>query len=301
MWSTTRRLLLYAQTKSAFRLPLLDIALGEDWVHEIGIAFRTVQPGINLVLLCDEQGDPPLFDALRPWILVRKPFRISEFMNALSQPQSAPKPATPATIVSATMPWLSDVTKAAQHLTRLTLESSAQAALITRRSNLWAYAGGLSQERRQGSGANRHPQLGWTKRLRPPALHSIGKHQSGTHAVCHAPHSDAVLALVFDAETPFSTIRAQATQLLSDFDDSRPRQEAPRKRMNLLPRKCRTSKIFLPIFPPPTLNPSQRVISTCRADRKNLTPTRRAFLNRSPTLRSLAVRRLLPCAGISLQ
>jgi hypothetical protein len=42
--------------------------------------------------------------------------------------------------------WLQDATKAAQHLTRLTLESSAQAALITRKNNLWAYAGQLSQE-----------------------------------------------------------------------------------------------------------------------------------------------------------
>jgi len=37
-------------------------------------------------------------------------------------------------------PWLSDVTRAAQHLTRLTLGSSAQAALITRNDQLWAYA-----------------------------------------------------------------------------------------------------------------------------------------------------------------
>ncbi|HEX7434338.1 MAG TPA: hypothetical protein VF326_11860, partial [Anaerolineaceae bacterium] len=42
-------------------------------------------------------------------------------------------------------PWLSDVTRAAQHLTRLTLESSAQAALITRNDQLWAYAGQLPQ------------------------------------------------------------------------------------------------------------------------------------------------------------
>jgi hypothetical protein len=282
-------------------LALLDIALGEDWVHEIGIALRTVQPGINLVLLCDEQGDPPLFDALRPWILVRKPFRISEFMNALSQPQSAPKPATPATIVSATMPWLSDVTKAAQHLTRLTLESSAQAALITRRSNLWAYAGGLSQD--AAKEVAQTVTRNWDGQKGSDLLRFIRLESTKAEHMLYATRlsSDAVLALVFDAETPFSTIRAQATQLLSDFDDSRPGQEAPRKRMNLLPRKCRPSKIFLPIFPPPTLNPSQRVISTCRADRKNLTPTRRAFLNRSPTLRSLAVRRLLPCAGISLQ
>lgn len=208
-------------------LALLDIALGEDWVHEIGIALRTVQPGINLVLLCDEQGDPPLFDALRPWILVRKPFRISEFMNALSQPQQAPKPAAPATIASATMPWLSDVTKAAQHLTRLTLESSAQAALITRRSNLWAYAGGLSQD--AAKEVAQTVTRNWDGQKGSDLLRFIRLESTKAEHMLYATRltSDSVLALVFDAETPFSTIRAQATQLLNDFDSSRPGQEAP--------------------------------------------------------------------------
>src|SRR5690554_6480804 len=49
-------------------LALLDVALGEEWVHEIGVALRTVRPSINLVILCEEEGDPPAFDALRPWI-----------------------------------------------------------------------------------------------------------------------------------------------------------------------------------------------------------------------------------------
>ncbi|MBM4427179.1 MAG: hypothetical protein FJ031_08065 [Chloroflexi bacterium] len=208
-------------------LALLDIALGEDWVHEIGIALRTVQPGINLVLLCDEQGDPPLFDALRPWILVRKPFRISEFMNALSQPQQPPKPAVPATIASATMPWLSDVTKAEQHLTRLTLEFSAQAALITRRSYLWAYAGGLSQD--AAKEVAQTVTRNWDGQKGSDLLRFIPLESTKAEHMLYATRltSDAVLALVFDAETPFSTIRAQATQLLSDFDGNRPGQEAP--------------------------------------------------------------------------
>jgi hypothetical protein len=125
-------------------LAMLDFALGENWVQEIGIALRTVRQGINLIILCEENGDPPPFDDLRPWILVRKPFRISEFMNAISQPQPQPE-AAPRNEGTAPLPWLSDVSKAAQHLTRLTLESSAQAALITRKNDLWAYAGGLSQ------------------------------------------------------------------------------------------------------------------------------------------------------------
>ena len=85
------------------------------------------------------------------------------------------------------LPWLQDVTKAAQHLTRLTLESSAQAALITRGEHLWAYAGQLSQnaakelavtvtrhwDGQKGSDLLRFVRLEATKRR--------------AYALCHAP------------------------------------------------------------------------------------------------------------------
>lgn len=212
-------------------LALLDFALGEDWVQEIGIALRTVQPGINLVILCDEQGDPPLFDTLRPWILVRKPFSIPEFMNALSKPQSmskpvAPTPAASTAVASATMPWLSDVSKAAQHLTRLTLESSAQAALITRRSDLWAYAGGLSQD--AAKEVAQTVTRNWDGQKGSDLLRFIRLESTKAEHMLYATRltTDAVLALVFDAETPFSTIRSQASQLLNDFDGSSSAQQA---------------------------------------------------------------------------
>jgi REP element-mobilizing transposase RayT len=38
-----------------------------------------------------------------------------------------------------------------------------------------------------------------------------------------------VLALVFDAETPFSTIRSQASQLITDLDDEHPEPQQPAK------------------------------------------------------------------------
>ncbi len=128
--------------EKATPLALLDIALGEDWIIDIGQALRTIHPPIKLVVLCDENVTPPTFDIIRPWTLVRKPFRLDDFMKSLSQPSphSVAAPTQPTDL-----PWLKDVSKAAQHLTRLTLESSAQAALITLRNDLWAYAGGLSQ------------------------------------------------------------------------------------------------------------------------------------------------------------
>ncbi|MCL4274721.1 MAG: transposase [Anaerolineales bacterium] len=207
-------------------LAMLDAALGEDWVNEIGNALRTVRQGINLIILCDEEGDPPAFDDLRPWILVRKPFRLAEFMNAISKPQPSPSPAVPIT-QHTTIPWLSDVSKAAQHLTRLTLESSAQAALITRKSDLWAYAGGLSQNaaKEVAQAVTRN----WDGQKGSDLLRFIRLESTKAEHMLYATRltSDTVLALVFDAETPFSTIRSQASQLVNDLGSEHTADQRP--------------------------------------------------------------------------
>jgi len=200
-------------------LAMLDYSLNEDWVQDIGSALRTVHPGINLIILCDENVTPPSFDKLRPWILVRKPFRMSNFMSAIGDPQpSSPAIQNQNNDESASLTWLSDQNKAAQHLMRLTLESSAQAALITRQNSLWAYAGSLSQnaakEVAQTVTRNWDGQKG-SDLLRFIRLEST-KAEHMLYATRLAAHT--VLALVFDAETPFSTIRSQAGRLVTDLD-----------------------------------------------------------------------------------
>ncbi len=206
-------------------LAMLDFALGEDWVNEIGYALRTIRPGINLIILCDDNTPHPPFDNLRPWILVRKPFRMSDFMTAISQPQTTSGSQT--NVNNTTLPWLSDVSKAAQHLTRLTLESSAQAALITRNNDLWAYAGGLSQ-----SAAKEVAQTvtrNWDGQKGSDLLRFIRLESTKAEHMLYATRlgTNIVLALVFDAETPFSTIRSQASQLVNDFSSERPESQKP--------------------------------------------------------------------------
>jgi REP element-mobilizing transposase RayT/DNA-binding response OmpR family regulator len=202
-------------------LAMLDTALGEDWVIEIGSALRTIRPSINLVICFDEDAEPKLFDELRPWILVRKPFSLADFMNAITNPQSSAPPSTPrlTDIKTTPLPWLKDATKAAQHLTRLTLESSAQAALITLRNDLWAYAGGLSQDaaKEVAQAVTRN----WDGQKGSDLLRFIRLESTKAEHMLYATRltSETVLAFVFDAETPFSTIRAQAGQLVNDFGE----------------------------------------------------------------------------------
>jgi REP element-mobilizing transposase RayT len=199
-------------------LAMLDLALGENWVEEVGNSLRTIHRGINMVILCDEGVTPPAFNDLRPWILVRKPFQMNDFMTAISQPQSAAH-TTPVKPEAEDSPlWLSDQTRAAQHLTRLTLSSSAQAALITCRSDLWAYAGGLSQEaaKELAQAVTRN----WDGQKGSDLLRFIRLESTKAEHMLYASRlaADVVLALVFEAETPFSTIRNQASQLVADLD-----------------------------------------------------------------------------------
>ena len=207
-------------------LAILDYALGEERVNDIGQALRTIKPGINLILLCDDNFNPPVFDKLRPWILVRKPFKMSAFMTAISKPQTTSTPQAPA---DTPMAWLTDVTKAAQHLTRLTLESSAQAALITRDGALWAYAGGLSAEAAKEVGQT--VTRNWDGQKGSDLLRFIRLESTKAEHMLYATRlaANTVLAFVFDAETPFSTIRTQASQLVSSLGNERPEPGKPAK------------------------------------------------------------------------
>lgn len=213
--ATNKETAIVKADKAGIPLAMLDLSLGEDAVYDIGRALRTISESINLVIICDDKQNPPVFDSLRPWILVRKPFDMSDFLTAISRPNSSP---TPASGESKTHPWLNDVTKAAQHLTRLTLESSSQAALITRKNDLWAYAGGLSQ-----SAANEVAKAvtrNWDGQKGADLLRFIRLESTKAEHMLYATRlaADVVLALVFDAETPFSTIRSQASQLVNNLD-----------------------------------------------------------------------------------
>lgn len=202
-------------------LALLDLDIGENAVADIATAIRTVNPTINLILLSGNDT-PPTLDEIRPWVLLRKPAYLPELLNMLNNNSFQPKPSrasdkSPAVQLNSNdeLAWLGDVTKAAQHLTRLTLESSAQAALITRKNNLWAYAGQLSHDaaKELAVTVTRH----WDGQKGSDLLRFVRLEATKAEHMLYATRlaDDVVLALVFDAETPFSTIRMQAGQLVN--------------------------------------------------------------------------------------
>jgi REP element-mobilizing transposase RayT/DNA-binding response OmpR family regulator len=129
-----------------------------------------------------------------------------------TQPDEADQEKTPSNIPPAP-DWLKDVTLAAQHLTRLSLSSASQAALITRGEDLWAYAGELPQpaaEELAHTTAHYWTDAGGGDMARYARLETTG----GEYMLyATSLGGDFILALAFDAETPFSDIRSQANKL----------------------------------------------------------------------------------------
>jgi REP element-mobilizing transposase RayT len=123
------------------------------------------------------------------------------------------------------LPWLQDVNRAVQILTGLSLGFSAQAALITRDNDLWAYAGQLPKEsaRELGSAVARY----WDKNSESDLVRFIRLETTSAEHKMYSTRlaKDMVLSLVFDAETPFSTIRTQAGQLVRSLSKSPTNQD----------------------------------------------------------------------------
>ncbi len=213
-------------------LAFLDMDLGYRAVLEIGQALRMLNPDIPFIVFSRE-GTTPALEELHPWMYSPKPYFLPDLLKMLNNDSGTPSPFPnppyhPEDQSSqATLPWLQDVTRAAQHLTRLTLESSAQAALITRGDSLWAYAGQLSQgaARELAVAVTRH----WDGQKGSDLLRFVRLEATKAEHMLYATRlaDDVVLALVFDSETPFSTIRSQAGQLVNELSTPSPEVSEP--------------------------------------------------------------------------
>jgi REP element-mobilizing transposase RayT len=109
--------------------------------------------------------------------------------------------------------WLTDVNRAAQHLTRLTLESASQAALITKADVVWAYAGELP--RNAAEELARTVAYFFSEDVAGDMARYVRLESTDAEVMVYATSLGAefVLAVVFDAEMPFSRIRNQANDL----------------------------------------------------------------------------------------
>lgn len=214
----------------------LDVELEESGISilDVGYALRQINPALKVIILT-HNGEIPDLGSLAPLAIVRKPVSASDIKNVLARLGSTPVAGMKTQVKAEeanftgneTIPWLRDVSKAAQQLTRLTLESSAQAALITRQNELWAYAGQLSREAAQELGQS--IQRYWDQQTQSDLLRFIRLTSTDAQHMLYATRlsSQMILALVFDAETPFSTIRTQAGKLAHTLTAAPQENEKP--------------------------------------------------------------------------
>ncbi|RPH56548.1 MAG: hypothetical protein EHM81_12985, partial [Chloroflexi bacterium] len=216
--------------KANCALAILDAEMDDVDISilDIGHALRQINPGIRYVVV-NPAGQDAQVGTLAPSVVLTKPISIFDLQNALDGPPAlktgaAANPGAPERLLAETvnLMWLKDVGKAAQHLTRLTLESSAQAALITRKNELWAYAGQLSREAAQELAGSvlQH----WDKATESDLLKFVRLESTEAQHMLYARKlsQSMQLALVFDAEMPFSAIRAQAGKLVRTLVENNP-------------------------------------------------------------------------------
>lgn len=235
-----------------FTHALIDTDIKNEIVLDLGQILREANADIRLVIISDNQTIPT-FEALRPWSLLSKPFDIPDLIRILddeieqehlSLPESSNGEGENLVEDLESILWLQDVSKAAQHLTRLTLESSAQAALIIRNRKMWAYAGQLLESATSElvQVVNEDKKTGdLLKFLRLDAT-------KAEHMLYATQLGEKInLAMVFDAETPFSAIRHQATHLADSLAFSLQEATPTRPFENSSSQKTETED-FLDIF-----------------------------------------------------
>jgi REP element-mobilizing transposase RayT/CheY-like chemotaxis protein len=210
-----------AQTEP-FDVAILDFDVTSDFVDLVA-NLRGHSPQAAFVAIPPENdAQPPDVDSTLVDAWVSLPFYLPDLLDVLEEildkaeeggAENAASPKTPRRDSSHPAPaWLQDVNRVAQHLTRLSLESAAPAALITRGSQLWAYAGQLPQlaadELARVVGRN------WM-RSDSDLAQFVRLETTGDEYMLYATTlgEDYVLALAFETETSFMEMRSQAGTL----------------------------------------------------------------------------------------
>ena len=219
--------------KEALALTILDADLGIKDLPAFVAELRQHAPQTRLIVAPakDNPKDPQL-SKLEANAILPSPFYLPDLVTAIEQlfgplvpgsnssvrrvygkPTDTLKIERNAPKMEVAPEWLEDITWAASYLARLSLESASRAALITRGEKVWAYAGAL-------------PELAVDELARAVAKHALDDstkdlarfiHLSATNAeyMMYATNlgGEFQLALVFDAQMPFSQMRSHVGRL----------------------------------------------------------------------------------------
>jgi CheY-like chemotaxis protein/REP element-mobilizing transposase RayT len=278
-------------TQTTFNAALLDADLEDVHPASLARSLRKILPDLRLIIISPQDGEGrAALDSVSPDAYLDKPFYFPDLLETvdrimgvrtdlppadhLAEPpmvvsptddkKKKPKPlVTPEPLsrqpapkwkISPAPPWLEDVDRAAQYLMRLSLESAALAALITRRGALWAYAGQLPQPAAQEL-AQAVSQF-WENDGGSDLARFIRLVSGGDELMLYATGlgADMVLALAFDAQTPFSKMRSQASNLARALSAPPPPESGKGERT---PEASVPENLLDDLFSPPPTAPAE--------------------------------------------
>lgn len=202
-----------AQAAAPFDLAILDLGLEDLQGAELIRALRRQQPDLRIIVSPrDPDFNPEELAALDIQGMLRRPVAFAELPALIAAALvRSPSPPTRAPRTEAVM-------RAARQLERLTLEAGAEAALLTETGELVAHTGQLPREEVEALAAlvtegwreNGGAPIGNEAQVRFVRLKPDGP----DYLLYSAPViNNAVLSLVFHADTPLSVIRGQARRI----------------------------------------------------------------------------------------
>ncbi|HNT54072.1 MAG TPA: transposase [Anaerolineaceae bacterium] len=207
-------------------LAIADVSPDDLYLAVFYDVIESARPPCRLIVIPPDNN--PNHPALRDWCphgYLNKPYYFPDLLQMVEKllDVSPHASAEAEPLATETLPpWLRDVNVAAQYLTRLLLESSAEAALITYHQDIWAYAGQLTQPAAQevaGILARVWDCDADSDMARFTRLTSNG----GEYLLyATALMSDLLLALVYDVTMPLSRIRSQAGHLARSLSSEQP-------------------------------------------------------------------------------
>jgi REP element-mobilizing transposase RayT/DNA-binding response OmpR family regulator len=221
-------------------LCVLETELEGNRTKDLVNLLRQEVEDMLLILIPAEEGmEEDGFSYLSPNGFLSKPFYLPDLVTlvddvisnsgieGLNRAKTGPQKASPVkSFPKSDLPpppeWLQDVSLAVRHLTQLSLESSSQASIITKLDQIWAYAGELPQhaaEELARTVAVYFADGGGTDLARFISLEATGNEYM---LYATGLGGEYVLAMVFDAEMPFSKIRAQANRLAEGLSAQQP-------------------------------------------------------------------------------
>jgi DNA-binding response OmpR family regulator/REP element-mobilizing transposase RayT len=208
-----------------FSIAVLDSNMLDPDAASFAAELRSQKADLHIIYIrLDEDSDKPVDMDSDTDIELPSPFYLPDLLEAVIEldagtSAAAFSPISTSTVqtemppVPSELAWLKDVNRAAQYLTRLSLEADAHAALIIRRTRIWAYAGQLSQSAAEelAQYAGQHWANGDGSDLARFVRLSADNGEYMLYAT--GLGSGFVLALAYETEMPFSKMRSQTGEL----------------------------------------------------------------------------------------